>query len=207
MYGHMNGSPSPPKSKRTGLMQRLLKRFKKPQPQQSRLNTLPPELLGNIAKFLSNRNVRSLGQVQPRLNTQIVLRRRNERLRNLERRLARETGGRVGRRYREIVQNMRNVAAQHPVSIGWELHLMKTNRLLRNLRYSHPNAGGRGNIFKRMVRRRVTRRGRLVDRKLPEYYLLTPHGSLNRINIPPHFRTQRVAVNVQRNGNHLRIRN
>lgn len=188
-------------------MQRLFKRFRKPTPPQSRLNTLPPELIGNIAKFLSNRNIRSLGKAQPRLNTQNVLRKRNERLRNLERRLARETGGRVGRRYREIVQNMRGIAALHPVSLGWESHLMNTNRLLRNLRYSHPNSGGRGNIFKRMVRRRVLRRGRLVYRTLPEYYLLTPHGTINRINIPPYFRTQRVAANVQRNGNHLRIGN
>lgn len=216
MYGHVEtsprkrrvgniGSPPKPKLKRVGLLTRIWKKIRK-SPEKSRLNSLPPELVGHIGKFLPRRNLETLS----RMNTRIAnnAQKRAQNLRNLEIRLA-QTGGQIGRRFIEVVNNMKKVAPQNNVTLGWESRLMNTNRLIRNLKYSHPNANGRGNIFKRIVRQRVMRRGRMVNRMLPEYYLLitAPGGGLmlNRINIPPYFRSRRIAVNLVRNGNKLSL--
>lgn len=219
MYGHMNnttpsprkrrvgniGSPPKPKPKRVGLLSQIWKKIRK-SPEKSRLNSLPPELVGHIGKFLPRRNLETLSRVNTRIANN--MQRRAEKLRNLEIRLAQTTGGQVGKRFIQVVKNMKNVAPRNNVTLGWEKRVTNTNRLLRNLKYSHQNKNGRGNIFTRKVRRLVWRRGRPVHRNLPEYYLLrkVPAGLMvNRINIPPHFQQRPIAVNVVRNGNKLSL--
>ena len=201
LYGHMNMNYKPKYSKpRPSIFRRIITRLK-PKPKPLKLQNLPRNLLEEIAKKLQrNRNLQSLHMALPQTRSVFLNRKEKvKKLRALERQIYsnERSHGLVGKKFKEIFNQMKLVDPNHDITVSAETNLISAKNLLSKLKYSHPNIQNGRNVYKKMVRQKVYRRGRLVYRTLPIYYVFnTRTGFLSHMNVSgprrhnPIFRTR-----------------
>lgn len=187
LYGHMNENDN---NRKPSIYRRIITRLRPPKPKpKPKLQNLPKELLEEIAKKLKrNVNVQSLAIALPQTRSVFLDRKEKlKKLRALERRLYsnERIHGFVGKGFKEVLNQMKLVDPNHNITVSAETNLISAKNLLSKLKYSHPNTAQNGrNIYKEMIRRKVYRRGKLVYRTLPRYYVFnTRHGRLSHMNV------------------------